>query len=106
MPPSTPSLAKFGRATVDPSGCIIAADGLFLATLGFASDADVTGLPFDCLWPHEARDRLRQVIASARAGVAMRHDLALDYVLGDGAGWCAAIFQVDGANLGVLLRSR
>ncbi|MEM7641434.1 MAG: PAS domain-containing protein [Pseudomonadota bacterium] len=94
-----------GTARLDPAGRMRQLDPAFLMHLGFSPDDDLVGLPFSCLWLHEARDGVETALRAARAGIAMRRDLALDYLLGDGAGRCTAIMQQDGDGIRVTLRS-
>ncbi|MEM7490228.1 MAG: PAS domain-containing protein [Pseudomonadota bacterium] len=93
-----------GRAQLDAEGRILGSDAAFLLHLGFTPGDDLIGLPFACLWLHEARGDVETGLQAARAGVAIRRDLALDYLLGDGAGHCTAILQPDGDGYRVTLR--
>ncbi|MEM8824532.1 MAG: hypothetical protein AAGF30_13050 [Pseudomonadota bacterium] len=94
-----------GTAHLDETGRMRRLDTAFLMHLGFAPGDDLVGLPFSCLWLHEARDGINSALRAARAGIAMRRDLALDYLLGDGAGHCTAILQPDGDGIRVTLRA-
>ncbi|MEM8849761.1 MAG: hypothetical protein AAGE03_06960 [Pseudomonadota bacterium] len=94
-----------GTARLDPAGRMRQLDPAFLMHLGFAPGDDLVGLPFSCLWLHDARDGVETALRAARAGIAMRRDLALDYLLGDGAGRCTAIMQQDGDGVRVTLRA-
>lgn len=98
-----PVVDRPGTAHLDRTGVIRRMDRPFLTHLGFGPGADLIGLPFANLWLHDARDEIGSALSAARAGIAMRHDLALDYLLGDGAGHCTAILQAEGDEIRVTL---